>query len=791
MAQPPIIRRTEKLREVTALLKDRRIVYLSAFFCSGKTVLLDQLCDAWEGNVLRFNSVGGDWEAFRNRVSEEKEALIVIDSIDSPSAAMEAELAGLLAGLSGKQYAILAGRAQLPSELHSLCSAGVVAKLDKAFMMFDEEEIIQLFLEYGIELLPSDVHLILESLWGWAFGLHILAQQWLKHGEAPLRALIDETRADIKRILLSDVVLAFPEQERQLMYNLSPFESFSEEMARIVTGRNDAPRMMEAIARKSYMMMRSGENEYAFLPIVRQALFAEMRNLYSQDYINGQYKRAALYYELQNQVPKAISYYKQLGDVEKIRELLIRDTFNRPADGDYVDLREGYALLGEETILAYPELMKGKCEIECLQGHAEESDRWYAALEQFIRRTPARDARRQTAEEAKAYLDICLSQRGTRNTLKRLLAVAKTPALRQSSAWRNGFNVSGNSVSLMNGGLDFCRWAPHGWSIYRLFKIPIELALGRGGSGVADIAIAERELEARLDGDYSVATMKVREGMHRIVDNPEMHYAAIGIQSRIEAAQGNVNEAIRMIENAAASLPEHSPKRLAQNLEVTRLHFMLLRGDVAEARNWLETRAPDETNDFIIMDRYRYLLKLRMYIILAHRAKAPFLAALLRQYFTSYDRPYMLIQLNLLEAVYHYRGGSDAWRDRMREALTLARRYGLARVIADEGIGVIDMLNEMELPEGPWEQGVLALTRRQAAFYPNFMKQAANKPIFTDREYQVYSLMIAGYKNAKIASILNISERTVKYFCGLIYQKLGVSTRAEALNRAAELGDIK
>ena len=71
------------------------------------------------------------------------------------------------------------------------------------------------------------------------------------------------------------------------------------------------------------------------------------------------------------------------------------------------------------------------------------------------------------------------------------------------------------------------------------------------------------------------------------------------------------------------------------------------------------------------------------------------------------------------------------------------------------------------------------------------MKQAANRPIFTDREYQVYSLIIAGYKNAKIASILNISERTVKYFCGIIYKKLGVTTRAEALNRAAEMGDIK
>jgi LuxR family maltose regulon positive regulatory protein len=164
---------------------------------------------------------------------------------------------------------------------------------------------------------------------------------------------------------------------------------------------------------------------------------------------------------------------------------------------------------------------------------------------------------------------------------------------------------------------------------------------------------------------------------------------------------------------------------------------------------------------------------------------------MLRQYLESYDRPYMLVQLNLLEAVYHYRAGSEAWRERMQEALGLAKRYGLVRVIADEGMAVIDMLNELSLPDGPWEAAVLSLCRRQAANYPNYMKQVTNKPVFTDREYQVYSLMIAGYRNAKIASILNIKERTVKYFCGLIYQKLGVTTRAEALRRAAELGDIR
>ena len=791
MAQLPIIRRTEKLRELIALIRDRRIVFVSAFFYSGKTILLEQLCGAWDGKVLFYRSDRDDWAGFVAQATMEQNALLVIDSIDHPTSIMSGELASLLAGLPEGQCAVLAGRAQLPAELHTLCVSGVIATLGREFMMFDAEEIVQLFLEYGIELLPSDVRLILDNLWGWAFGLHILAQQILKNGRASLHSLIDATRSDIKRILVSDVVLAFPEQERQLMYNLSPFERFSEDMARMVTGRNDAPRLMENIARKSYMLLQSGEKAYTFVPIVRQALFDEMRNLYTQDYINGQYKRAALYFELQNQAPRAIDYYIRLGDIEKIRELLIRDTYNRPADGDYVDLRAGYAMLDEHTIRAYPELMKGKCEIECLQGHAEESERWYGELVKFIQETPARDARHQAAEEARAYLDLCLSHRGSRNTLKRLLTVSTNPGLRRSKLWHSGFNVSGNSVSLMNGGLDFSRWAPHGWTLYRLFKAPIELGLGRGGSGVADIAIAERELECNPVGDYTVALAKIREGLQRVTDNPEIHYAAIGIQSRIQAAQGNLSEALRMVDHAISSLSDRHPRRLAQNLRAFRYSLSLLAGDICEARSWLETEAPDETGDFIIMDRYQYMLKLRLYIILAHRTRVPFIAAMLRQYLESYDRPYMLVQLNLLEAVYHYRGGSEAWRERMQEALGLAKRYGLVRVIADEGMAVIDMLNELSLPDGPWEAAVLSLCRRQAANYPNYMKQVTNKPVFTDREYQVYSLMIAGYRNAKIASILNIKERTVKYFCGLIYQKLGVTTRAEALRRAAELGDIR
>ena len=48
MANNYIIGRTERVRELKALLQQKRAVYLSAFFYAGKTVLLDQLAKALE-----------------------------------------------------------------------------------------------------------------------------------------------------------------------------------------------------------------------------------------------------------------------------------------------------------------------------------------------------------------------------------------------------------------------------------------------------------------------------------------------------------------------------------------------------------------------------------------------------------------------------------------------------------------------------------------------------------------------------------------------------------------------
>ena len=68
--------------------------------------------------------------------------------------------------------------------------------------------------------------------------------------------------------------------------------------------------------------------------------------------------------------------------------------------------------------------------------------------------------------------------------------------------------------------------------------------------------------------------------------------------------------------------------------------------------------------------------------------------------------------------------------------------------------------------------------------------QIADDPL-SERELEVLSLLASGKTNSEVAGDLFVSVGTVKSHTGNIYRKLGARNRAEALNRARELGLIR
>ncbi len=61
----------------------------------------------------------------------------------------------------------------------------------------------------------------------------------------------------------------------------------------------------------------------------------------------------------------------------------------------------------------------------------------------------------------------------------------------------------------------------------------------------------------------------------------------------------------------------------------------------------------------------------------------------------------------------------------------------------------------------------------------------------TEREMQVLGLMAKGYRNKEIAKDLFITERTVKFHANILFQKLNVDSRTEAVSQALQRGIIK
>ena len=61
----------------------------------------------------------------------------------------------------------------------------------------------------------------------------------------------------------------------------------------------------------------------------------------------------------------------------------------------------------------------------------------------------------------------------------------------------------------------------------------------------------------------------------------------------------------------------------------------------------------------------------------------------------------------------------------------------------------------------------------------------------TDRELEIVRLVASGQKNKEVSAALTISERTVKTHLGHLFEKLGVTSRTEAVKVATRRGLVR
>ena len=120
--------------------------------------------------------------------------------------------------------------------------------------------------------------------------------------------------------------------------------------------------------------------------------------------------------------------------------------------------------------------------------------------------------------------------------------------------------------------------------------------------------------------------------------------------------------------------------------------------------------------------------------------------------------------------------------EELRAALASALRASPAFEVVDAGASVADVAADAELM-------VVAREPRGGSRVSGvFERDTASAPVLTQREREVLALLADGLANKQIASRLGISTNTVKTHLELLFDKLDVSTRTEAVTAAARMG---
>jgi len=149
-----------------------------------------------------------------------------------------------------------------------------------------------------------------------------------------------------------------------------------------------------------------------------------------------------------------------------------------------------------------------------------------------------------------------------------------------------------------------------------------------------------------------------------------------------------------------------------------------------------------------------------------------------------------LLEILVVRALALQRGGrADDALDVLQTAVDLAEPEGYVRVFADEGEPMARLLAALakRAGESAYLRGLRAAASGARPARPD--AQGLIDPL-SHRELDVLRLLASDLGGPEIASELMVSLNTFRTHTKNIYAKLGVTSRREAVRRAAELGIV-
>ncbi len=239
------------------------------------------------------------------------------------------------------------------------------------------------------------------------------------------------------------------------------------------------------------------------------------------------------------------------------------------------------------------------------------------------------------------------------------------------------------------------------------------------------------------------------------------------------------------------------------------LHYSMT-GHVVQLHIWLQENRPDAAVEWLESNRHLFDLSpagARVWLewveanVLLARGEfdaADRLLCQLHEKAAQAGRVSLWIPVLVLEAALaHARGERATARDHLERALALGAPDGFVRSFVDGGAVIRDLLVDVRRTLETRARDDRQANPHRLAYLEKILgafpggcapPHALRADALTKRELQVLQLIAQGKSNQEIADALFLSLSTIKKHSGLIFQKLDVHNRTEAVMRAREFG---
>ncbi|MCA9969340.1 MAG: tetratricopeptide repeat protein [Anaerolineales bacterium] len=752
----------------------------------------------------------------------------------------------LLEHLPPQLHLVLTTREDPPLPLPRLRVRGLLTEVRAADLRFTREETAVFLHEAtGLALSAADVAALERRTEGWIAGLQLAALT--VQGRADAHGFITAFTGDNRYVvdyLVEEVLQRQPPHVRQFLLQTSILERLCGSLCTAVTRQPGSGKLLERLERGNLFVIPLDDRRQWYR---YHHLFADVLQAHAQKEqpiaLADLHQRASRWYEAHDLLPEAVHHALAAADDTRVADLaerawpaMDRDRASR-AWLRWIDqlppaLIRARPVLGAScawALLDAGEMETAEMHLQAVEqwlaeaGPAPETPRAYADAAQF-QALPA------TVAAARTYLalargDLPATQTHARQALRLIPADDHhrrgTPAaLLGLATWASGdlpaaydafsaamasYQKAGNTLYAITGTFilaDIRLAQGRLREAVAVYERALRLAREVGGAalrGTADLhtGLSELCLEQN-EWDAAQDHLRQSQALGEEMALPRWRYRWCLARARLQAAAGALDAALAALDEAE----QHYLRGPVPDLRTPAAYKARLwaaHGRLPDAAQWAAAQglAADDALTYLREFDHITLARIRLAQGRQGGGERPLreAAALLVRLLAAAEaggRAGSVLEILLLQAlVLRAQGGIPAAPAKLARALTLAAPQGYVRLFVDEGPPMAALLKKMKAAgSGPDAY----VSRLLAAFGPEAGSEAfaANaQPLvepLSERELEVLRLVAEGQTNRQIAERLFLALSTVKGHNRVIYGKLNVGRRTEAVARARELG---